>query len=67
MIDGLLYGAIDMLGVAVIFGGSLFDAMHGSLVASSLNAETFGDTSLNTGYYFGQEGETYSISAAHGL
>merc|ERR1719415_16772 len=40
--------------------------MHGSLVTSSLLAETSGDVSLNVGYNFGQEDETYSISAAHG-
>ena len=40
--------------------------MHGSLVTSSLLAETHGDVSLNTGYLFGQEDETYTISGAHG-
>jgi photosystem II P680 reaction center D1 protein len=40
--------------------------MHGSLVTSSLFSETAGDASLNVGYAFGQEDETYSISAAHG-
>jgi photosystem II P680 reaction center D1 protein len=40
--------------------------MHGSLVSSTLLAETSGDASLNSGYTFGQEDETYSISAAHG-
>jgi hypothetical protein len=39
--------------------------MHGSLVTSSLLAETNKDVSLNIGYNFGQEHETYSISAAH--
>eukprot|EP00969_Alexandrium_andersonii_P272952 12064726-Alexandrium_andersonii.AAC.1 len=55
-----------ILGVAGVFGGSLFSAMHGSLVTSSLLAESPGDVSLNIGYNFGQEDETYSISAAHG-
>jgi photosystem II P680 reaction center D1 protein len=40
--------------------------MHGSLVTSSLLAESADDLSLNIGYNFGQEDETYSISAAHG-
>jgi photosystem II P680 reaction center D1 protein len=53
-------------GVAGVFGGSLFSAMHGSLVTSSLIAETAGDASLCAGYVFGQEDETYSISSAHG-
>jgi photosystem II P680 reaction center D1 protein len=44
----------------------LFCAMHGSLVTSSLLAESAGDLSLNCGYAFGQEDETYSISVAHG-
>ena len=35
-------------------------------VAGSLLAESAGDISLNLGYKFGQEDETYSISAAHG-
>lgn len=43
---------------------SLFSAMHGSLVTSSLLAESAGDISLNVGYKVGQEDETYSISAA---
>merc|ERR1740121_337147 len=38
-----------ILGVAAVFGGSLFSAMHGSLVTSSLLAETAGDLSLGDG------------------
>merc|ERR1711966_499251 len=62
----ILMRPFHMAGVAGVFGGSLFSAMHGSLVTSSLLAETAGDLSLNVGYNFGQEDETYSISAAHG-
>jgi photosystem II P680 reaction center D1 protein len=51
----ILMHPFHMLGVAGVCGGSLFSAMHGSLVSSSLLAETS----------FGQEDETYSISAAH--
>merc|ERR1719305_837855 len=40
--------------------------MHGSLVSSTLLSETELNQSLNSGYAFGQEDETYSISAAHG-
>ena len=40
--------------------------MHGSLVTSSLIAKTSEDSSLNVGYTFGQVGETYNISGAHG-
>jgi photosystem II P680 reaction center D1 protein len=40
--------------------------MHGSLLTSSLLAESYGDVSLNIGYNFGQEDEAY-ISAAHGF
>lgn len=62
----ILMHPFHILGVAGVFGGSLFSAMHGSLVTSSLLAETAGDVSLNSGYNFGQEDETYSIAAAHG-
>jgi photosystem II P680 reaction center D1 protein len=62
----ILMHPFHILGVSGVFGGSLFSAMHGSLVTSSLLAETAGDVSLNAGYSFGQEDETYSISAAHG-
>ena len=55
-----------MLGVAGVFGGSLFSAMHGSLVTSSLIRETTENESANAGYKFGQEEETYNIVAAHG-
>ena len=62
----ILMHPFHILGVMGVFGGALFSAMHGSLVTSSLLAETIGDTSLNAGYLFGQEDETYSISNAHG-
>jgi photosystem II P680 reaction center D1 protein len=52
--------------VAGVFGGSLFSAMHGSLVTSSLIRETTENESANAGYRFGQEEETYNIVAAHG-
>ena len=55
-----------MLGVAGVFGGSLFSAMHSSLVTSSLIRETIENESANAGYKFGQEEETYNIVAAHG-
>ena len=55
-----------MLGVAGVFGGSLFSAMHGSLVTSSIIKETTDLESQNYGYKFGQEEETYNIVAAHG-
>jgi len=55
-----------MLGVAGVFGGSLFSAVHESLVSSSLIRETTEDMSANLGYRFGQDEETYDIVAAHG-
>ena len=55
-----------MAGVAGVFGASLFSAMHGSLVTSSLIRETTENESTNLGYKFGQEEETYNIVAAHG-
>ena len=62
----ILMHPLHILGVAGVFGGSLFCAMHGSLVTSSLLAETSGLISMNVGYTLGQEDETYAISAAHG-
>jgi photosystem II P680 reaction center D1 protein len=62
----ILMHPFHILGVMGVFGGSLFSAMHGSLVSSTLLSETELNQSLNSGYFFGQEDETYSISAAHG-
>ena len=54
-----------MAGVAGMFGGSLFSAMHGSLVTSSLIRETTENESQNYCYKFGQEEETYNIAASY--
>ena len=62
----ILMHPFHMLGVAGVFGGSLFSAMHGSLVSSSLIRETTENVSANLGYRFGQDEETYNIVAAHG-
>ena len=62
----ILMHPFHMLGVAGVFGGALFSAMHGSLVTSSIIRETSEEQSANEGYRFGQENETYSIVAAHG-
>merc|ERR1711993_51688 len=62
----ILMHPFHMAGVAGVFGGSLFSAMHGSLVTSSLIRETTENESTNIGYKFGQEEETYNIVAAHG-
>ena len=62
----ILMHPFHMLGVAGVFGGSLFSAMHGSLITSSLIRETTEQESQNYGYKFGQEEETYNIVAAHG-
>jgi photosystem II P680 reaction center D1 protein len=56
----ILMHPFHMLGVAGVFG-SLFSAMHGSLVTSSLIRETTENESANEGYKFGQEEETYNI------
>jgi len=45
---------------------TLLAAMHGSLVTSSLVRESTETESLNKGYKFGQEEETYNIVAAQG-
>ncbi|XBJ07572.1 hypothetical protein VPH35_013071 [Triticum aestivum] len=62
----ILMHPFHMLGVAGVFGGSLFSAMHCSLVTSSLIRETTENESANEGYKFGQEEETYNTVAAHG-
>jgi photosystem II P680 reaction center D1 protein len=62
----ILMHPLHMAGVAGVFGGSLFSAMHGSLVTSSLLRETSVEESANYGYRFGQDEETYNIVAAHG-
>jgi photosystem II P680 reaction center D1 protein len=62
----ILNHPFHMLGVAGVFGGALFSAMHGSLVTSSLIKETTYEESQSNGYKFGQEEETYNIVAAHG-
>merc|ERR1712048_1428547 len=62
----ILIHPFHILGVAGVFGGSLFSAIHGSLVTSSLIRETTENESTNAGYRFGQEEETYNIVAAHG-
>jgi photosystem II P680 reaction center D1 protein len=61
----ILLHPFHQLGVIGVFRGSLFSAMHRSLVTSTLLAETNENESLNAGYRFGQENETYSIVAAH--
>jgi photosystem II P680 reaction center D1 protein len=62
----ILMHPFHMAGVAGVFGGSLFSAMHGSLVTSTLISMTSEEESPNYGYKFGQEYETYNIVAAHG-
>ncbi|GAB4203817.1 MAG: photosystem II q(b) protein [Coleofasciculaceae cyanobacterium] len=62
----ILMHPFHQLGVAGVFGGAFFAAMHGSLVTSSLLKETTETESANYGYKFGQEAETYNIVAAHG-
>lgn len=62
----ILMHPFHMLGVAGVFGGAFFSAMHGSLVTSTLVRETTETESQNYGYKFGQEEETYNIMAAHG-
>ncbi len=48
----ILMHPLHILGVAGVFGGSLFSSMHGSLVTSSLLAETSDQVSMNIGYRF---------------
>jgi photosystem II P680 reaction center D1 protein len=63
----ILLHPFHFMGVIGVFGGSLFSAMHGSLVTSTLLSENSSSaSSITSGYIFGQEDETYSISSAHG-
>ena len=65
--------AISTIGFLMVFLAAppvdidgIREPVSGSLVTSSLLSETSGDSSLNTGYSFGQTSETYNISSAHG-
>jgi photosystem II P680 reaction center D1 protein len=62
----VLMHPFHMLGVIGVFGGALFSAMHGSMVTSSIIRETTEFESANKGYRFGQQEETYNLTAAHG-
>jgi len=62
----ILMHPFHMAGVAGVFGGSLFSAMHGSLVTSSLIRDTTESESSCSGYTPRQEDDTYGIVAAHG-
>jgi photosystem II P680 reaction center D1 protein len=62
----ILMHPFHMLGVIGVFGGALFCATHGSMVTSTLVRETTELESVNSGYRFGQEEETYNLAAAHG-
>jgi photosystem II P680 reaction center D1 protein len=61
----ILMHPFHMLGVAGVFGGALFSALHGSLVTSSLLRETTEMESLDAGYKFGQKEPTYNYFASH--
>ncbi|MBA0830019.1 hypothetical protein Goarm_014573 [Gossypium armourianum] len=61
----ILMHPFHMLGVAGVCGGSLFSAIYGSLVTSSLIRETTENELANEDYRFSQEEETYNIVAAH--
>ena len=61
----ILMHPLHQLGVAGIFGGALLSAVQGSLVTSSLIRETSDQESINAGYKFGQQEETYSLLAGN--
>ncbi|TMW99921.1 hypothetical protein EJD97_001702 [Solanum chilense] len=54
----ILMHPFHILGLAGVKGGSLFSAMHASLVTSSLIRESTENESANEGYKFSQEEET---------
>ncbi len=57
----ILMHPLHQLGVAGVFGGAFLSAVQGSLVSSSLIRETSDNESMNAGYKFGQQEETYSL------
>jgi photosystem II P680 reaction center D1 protein len=61
----ILMHPLHMLGVAGVFGGALFSALHGSLVTSTLIRQTTEDESINAGYHLGQSQITYHYTAGH--
>jgi photosystem II P680 reaction center D1 protein len=61
----ILMHPFHMLGVAGIFGGALFSALHGSLVTSALFRSDDENASISTGYRLGQPQSTYHYLASH--
>lgn len=61
----ILMHPLHQLGVAGVFGGAFLSSVQGSLVSSSLIRETSDNESINAGYKFGQQEETYSLLAGH--
>ena len=62
----ILMHPFHMMGVAGVFGGSLFSAMHGSLVTSSLVRETPGPSPRTTATSSAKRKRLRNIVAAHG-
>merc|ERR1719160_1375027 len=60
----ILMHPFHIAGVMGVFGGSLFSAMHGSLVTSTLLSETELNQSLNTGYSFDNSRSLHFFLAA---
>ncbi|TYI33181.1 hypothetical protein ES332_A04G114600v1 [Gossypium tomentosum] len=61
----ILMHMFHTLGIVGILGGSLFSAMFGSVLTSSLIRETTENESTKGGYRFNQEEEIYNIVTTH--
>lgn len=57
----ILMSPFHQLGVIGVLGGALLCAMHGSIVTSTLIANTTERESINAGYKLGQKKPTYSF------
>ena len=61
----ILMHHFHMLGVASVFGNTLFNVIHGSLVTSCVIKQTIQNEYASASYKFGQKEETYNIVADH--
>ncbi|MBW4506407.1 MAG: photosystem II q(b) protein [Scytonematopsis contorta HA4267-MV1] len=60
-----LMNPFHMIAVIGVLGGAFLSAMHGSLVTSTLIANSNDSESINKGYRFGQKEPTYNFMTAH--
>lgn len=61
----ILMHPLHILGVAGVFAGAFFAALHGSLMTSTIIRKTSENEPHTTGYKFGQKEKTYSFAAGY--